>query len=79
MTIQERIARILEREFDPLGPRTQFDAIADVLAQELGIEPLLAVATLYVESFAQDEAMSLTERMRLQEIEDVLARNGRRY
>jgi hypothetical protein len=39
---------------------------------------LLAVATLYVDSFAEDEAMSLTELMRLQEIEDILERHGRR-
>ena len=35
--IRDRIARILEREFDPLGPPTQFAAIADVLAHELGL------------------------------------------
>lgn len=43
------------------------------------IEALLAVATLYVDSFAEDEAMSLPELQRLQEIEDILARHGRRY
>ena len=40
---------------------------------------LLAVATLYLESFAQDELMTLPERLRLQEVEDVLKRHGRRY
>ena len=43
------------------------------------IEALLAVATLYVDAFTDDEAMTLPERMRLQEIEDILARHGRRY
>jgi hypothetical protein len=35
---------------------------------------LLAVATLYVNAFREDEMMSLTERIRLQEIEDILDR-----
>jgi hypothetical protein len=43
------------------------------------INALLAVATLYVDSFKDDEAMTLPERMRLQEIEDILDRHGRRY
>ena len=47
-------------------PRTDFDA-------------LLAVATLYVNAFTEDERMTLPERMRLQEVEDVLERHGRRY
>jgi len=42
-------------------------------------EQLLAVATLYVESFKDDELMSLTEKLRLQGIEDILARYGKRY
>lgn len=42
-------------------------------------EALLAVATLYVEAFSQDETMTLPERLRLQEIEDILDRHGRRY
>jgi hypothetical protein len=46
---------------------------------ETEIEALLAVATLYVDSFKQDELMTLPERMRLQEIEDLLDRHGRRY
>jgi hypothetical protein len=33
--IEERIARLLEREFDPTGSRTQFAVIASVLVAEL--------------------------------------------
>jgi hypothetical protein len=40
---------------------------------------LLAVATMYVDAFKEDETMTLPERMRLQEIEDILDRHGRRY
>ena len=40
---------------------------------------LLAVATLYVDSFKEDELMSLPEKLRLQEVEAILERHGRRY
>ena len=40
---------------------------------------LLAVATLYVNAFSDDEMMTLPEKLRLQEIEDILERHGRRY
>lgn len=46
---------------------------------EAEIGALLALATLYVDSFKDDETMSFTGRMRLQEIEDILDRHGRRY
>jgi len=42
-------------------------------------EAVLAVATTYVEAFSPDEMMTLGERMRLQEIEDILAKHGKRY
>ena len=43
-------------------------------------EALLAVATLYVGAFGDpEETMTLPERMRLQEIEDILAKHGKRY
>jgi hypothetical protein len=42
-------------------------------------EVLLAVATLYVGAFADDEMMTLPEKMRLQEVEEVLKRHGKRY
>jgi len=46
---------------------------------EAEIGQLLAVATLYVDAFTDNETMSLTEKLRLQEIEDILDRHGRRY
>ena len=47
----------------------------------LGLSPaetdaLLAVARLYVDAFEEDEMMSLPQRMRLQEIEDILERHS---
>jgi len=50
-----------------------------VAVSESDFGQLLAVATLYVDAFKDDEMMSLTERLRLQEIEDILDRHGRRY
>jgi hypothetical protein len=41
--IRAHIARILEREFDPLGPRTQFAVIAGVVVSELGWDDLMAL------------------------------------
>lgn len=52
---------------------------ADPMISSLEIDALLAVATLYVESFRDSDAMTLPERMRLQQIEDILDRHGRRY
>jgi hypothetical protein len=40
------------------------------------IDQLLTVATLYVNAFSDDELMTLPERMRLQEIESILAKRG---
>jgi hypothetical protein len=67
------VAEVMEASFgaDATRPvitvdQTEFDA-------------LLAVATLYVEAFGNDEAMTLPERMRLQEVEDILAKHGKRY
>jgi predicted metal-binding protein len=41
---------------------------------------LLAVATLYVDAFDdENEMMTLPERMSLQEVEKILDRHGRRY
>ena len=47
-------------------PRADFDA-------------LLAVATVYLAAFRDEEPMTLPERMRLKEVEEVVARHGRRY
>ena len=43
------------------------------------LDCLLAVATLYLTSFTDDEMMTLPEKMRLQDVEDVVHRYGRRY
>ncbi len=40
---------------------------------------LLAVATLYVNAFTEDEMMTLPEKLRLQEVEAILDKHGRRY
>lgn len=53
------------------------DDPSNFTAAEIG--HLLAVATLYVDAFKDDETMSLTEKMRLQEIEGIIERHGRRY
>lgn len=42
------------------------------------VEALLSVATLYVDSFKDDESMSLPELMRFQEVEAIVDRYGRR-
>ena len=43
------------------------------------LDQLLAVATLYLESFSGDDRMSLPERLGLREVEEVVARRGKRY
>jgi hypothetical protein len=43
------------------------------------LDALLAVATLYVSAFTEDEMMTLPEKLRLQEVEDILGRHGKRY
>ena len=40
---------------------------------------LLAVATVYLTAFKDEEPMTLPERMRLQEVEEVVARHGKRF
>jgi len=40
---------------------------------------LLAVATLYAEAFGEDEMMTLPGKLRLQEVEAILERHGKRY
>ncbi len=70
---------------DPYGRRVmRYQDCRGLVAEprvvaEPEIDALLAVATLYVDAFKDDEAMTLPERMRLQEIEDILDRHGRRY
>ena len=43
------------------------------------LDLLLAVATLYIDSFAPDELMTLPGKLMLQDVEDVVERYGRRY
>ena len=43
------------------------------------LDSLLAVATLYLDSFKPDEMMTLPEKLRLQDVEEVVNRHGRRY
>ena len=43
------------------------------------LDILLAVATLYADSFAPGEMMTLPEKFALQDVEDVVKRHGRRY
>jgi hypothetical protein len=50
-----------------------------VAVPKYDFEGLLAVATLYVEMIPDDAMMTLPEKMRLQEIEDIVERYGKRY
>lgn len=50
-----------------------------VSISQADLDTLLAVATMYIDAFGEDELMSLTERMRLQEVEAVVERYGRRH
>jgi hypothetical protein len=64
--------------------RRQYAAVLDEVARQVAValddlETLLVVATMYVDAFGKDELMTLPERMRLQEVEQVLERRGRRY
>ena len=43
------------------------------------LDCLLAVATLYLNSFTEDELMTLPEKFRYQDVEEVVKRHGRRY
>lgn len=52
----------------------------DVVALDrVEFETLLAVATLYVESFDPDEMLTLPARMSLQSVENILEKHGKRY
>ena len=52
---------------------------ADVSVPRCDLDVLLAVATLYIGSFAPDQMMTLPEKFALQDVEDVVKRHGRRY
>lgn len=40
------------------------------------LNTLLAVAQLYLDAFTENEAMSLTEKLAFQDVEDVVAKYG---
>ena len=50
---------------------------ADISQADL--DTLLAVATLYIGAFSEDEMMTLPEKLMLQQVEEVVERHGRRY
>jgi hypothetical protein len=55
------------------------DRMENVTVPCRDLDCLLAVATLYVDSFAPDEMMTLPEKFALQDVEEVVERHGRRY
>ena len=50
---------------------------ADISQADL--DTLLAVATLYIGAFSEEEMVTLPEKLRLQQVEEVVERHGRRY
>jgi hypothetical protein len=71
-----------------LLPRTEGSDVSDCQATQAQetvtvdrseYEALLAVATLYVDSFTDDDRMSLVGAFRYQEIADIVDKHGRRY
>lgn len=45
----------------------------------LDVEELLAVATIYLDTFGESEMMTLPAKARLQKIEEIVQRRGKRY
>lgn len=43
------------------------------------LDTLLSVATLYIGAFGENEMMTLPEKFRLQMVEEVVEKHGRRY
>ena len=69
---------------EPLSTTGMFAPIVNGLVAELkttrtDLEELLAVATLYLDAFKNDEMVSLTELGRLGKIEEIIKRRGKRY
>ena len=54
-------------------------ALETVPLPRCDLDVLLAVATLYLNSFTDDELMTLPEKFAHQDVEDVVKRHGRRY
>ena len=67
-----------EAEMERLAVARKQNPDVDQLRADLDV--LLTVASPYLDAFSDDnERMTLPERMRLQDVEDVVARHGRRY
>ena len=56
---------------------TEQSPAADISQAEL--DALLAVATLYISAFHEDEMLTLPEKLQLQYVEQIVERHGRRY
>jgi hypothetical protein len=77
--LKARLADALEEQFLHGAPSAE--AVVNFIMSLPGIalvdrselDQLLAVARLYVNAFAEDELMTLPERLRLQLIEDIVA------
>lgn len=69
---------IMGHEWNGMTARLMSYEFMDLTQHETDV--LLAVATLYVDAFDdENEMMTLPERMSLQEVEKILDRHGRRY
>ena len=61
---------------DPFGPGGRLESVT---LPRYELDQLLAVATMYIDAFEPDEMMSLPAKLRLQEVEAIVERYGRRY
>ena len=59
-----------------MSPAEDPSPAADI--SQVDLDALLAVATLYIDAFAEDEMMALPEKLQLQYVEEVVERHGRR-
>ncbi len=50
-----------------------------VTLSQYHLDLLLAVATIYIEAFADDEMLTLPGKLLLQDVEDIVAVYGKRY
>ena len=60
----------------PFGPGGRLESVT---LPRYELDHLLAVATMYIDAFEPDELMSLPAKLRLQEVEAIVERYGRRY
>ena len=82
----ERAERLIEHPVDgsPSELANQRCSVIGELVAELkqthqDMEQLLAVATIYVNAFGENEMMTLLEKMELQRVEEIVERRGKRY